>query len=130
MKLIIVVTLLFAAITLVAQQADQAQPVPRYDISKEIAVKGSVQNVTQYQCPVSGTLGAHLGVLTKEELLEVHVAPSRFLREFEIAFNPGDEVQMVGNRFEYGGKIAFVPRSITVKKNTYFFRNQKGSPVW
>lgn len=128
MRYIAIIAILLA-VAVVAQQTPREQ-VPRYDVSKEIAVKGVVQEITDYRCPVTGTVGSHLMIQTGQEMLEVHVAPAKFMREYEVLINKGNEVSMLGNRFTFAGKAAFVPRSITVERTTYFFRDKQGGPVW
>jgi hypothetical protein len=125
MKYIMAIALLITASALVAQEA-----APRYDVSREIVVKGVVQATSEYQCPVTGTVGAHMAVLSDAEMLQVHISSVKFMRENEISFKQGDEVRMLGNRVVFAGKAAFLPRSITVGRTTYFFRTPAGMLVW
>jgi hypothetical protein len=125
MRYIMAIALLITASALVAQEA-----APAYDVSKEIAVKGMVQGTSEYRCPVTGTVGAHMAVLTEQETLQVHISSVKFMRENEISFKEGDEVRMLGNRVMFAGKPSFLPRSITVGRTTYFFRTPAGMLIW
>lgn len=114
---------------LVAQQPP-AESAPGYDVTKEMVVNGVVQETSEYQCPVTGTKGSHMAVKTTTETLQVHIAPVRFMREYEVSFKPGDEVKMVGTRIVFDGKPAFLPRSITAGRITYIFRTPGGMSIW
>ncbi|MCI0352116.1 MAG: hypothetical protein L0Z53_22075 [Acidobacteriales bacterium] len=129
MKRIMAVALLATACGVAAQQAP-SEPAPRYDVAKEIVVKGVVQETSEYQCPVTGTVGAHMLVQSGPETLQVHITSAKFMRVNEISFKQGDEVRMLGNRVVFNGKPAFLPRSITVGRITYFFRTPGGMLVW
>ena len=65
MKYMVAIALLITASVLVAQEA-----APTYDVSKEIVLKGVVQETREYRCPVTGTVGAHMAVLSDAETLE------------------------------------------------------------
>ena len=129
MKYIMAIALLFTASALVAQH-NPAEAAPVYDVSKEIVVKGVVQATTEYRCPITGTVGAHMDVLSAAETLQVHISSVKFMRENEVSFKQGDEVRMLGNRVIFAGKPAFLPRTITVGRTTYIFRTPAGMLVW
>lgn len=129
MKYILAIALLMMAVTLAAQQ-NLSQAAPTYDVSKEIIVKGVVQATSEYRCPVTGTVGAHMDVLSDAETLHVHISSVKFMRENEVSFKQGDEVRMLGNRVVFAGKPAFLPRTISVGRTTYIFRTPAGMLVW
>jgi hypothetical protein len=129
MKSIMVIALLMMTCGLLAQQ-NPSEPAPRYDVSREIVVKGVVQETSEFQCPVTGTVGSHMVVQAGTDTLQVHITSAKFMRENEISFKQGDEVRMLGNRVVFAGKAAFLPRSITVGRTTYFFRTPAGMLVW
>src|SRR5262249_19315772 len=129
MRYLMAVALLFATCGLTAQQ-NPTEPAPRYDVSKEIVVNGVVQETSEFRCPVTGTVGSHMLVQAGTDTLQVHITSVKFMRENEISFKQGDEVQMLGNRVVFGGKAAFLPRYITVGKTTYFFRTPAGMLIW
>jgi hypothetical protein len=107
--------------------------IPKYEPLNEVTLQGKVVEVKEYQCPISGTLGGHLvvreaGVGTG--VVEVHLAPVKFMKEFEIAIKPGDTVTIVGMRTVFDGKPAMLAKTVTVERDTYAFRNNKGMPLW
>jgi hypothetical protein len=117
-----------------------APDVPRYDPSLQVTLVGTVKAVKEYSCPISGTIGTHLSVSAANgsELVEVHLAPASFMKEYSILIRPGDEVSIVGMKTAFAGKTAMLARTIslnrTVDKQTYrdtfAFRDEKGKPIW
>jgi hypothetical protein len=112
------------------ERKPQAQTLPVYDVSHQETFTGSVQDVRDYKCPVSGSVGAHLTVKGLAEVIEIHLAPSAFLKEYEIKFKAGDKVAVVGTRVTFEGKPALLARSVRVGQETYIFRDEKGRPLW
>ena len=52
---------------------------PKYDVANELTIKGVIDEVKDFQCPVSGGMGAHLVVKTDKGLVTVHLALSKFM---------------------------------------------------
>jgi len=103
---------------------------PKYDPSDEVTVQGAVQDVQQFYCPVSGEVGTHLMVKTENGTIQIHVAPTRFLRSNNLSFRPGDQVQVVGSRIIYQGHVAVIARTATRAGQTVAFRETNGHPLW
>ena len=59
---------------------------PMYDASDEVTMQGVVQDVQQFYCPISGEEGTHLMLRTENGTIQVHVAPTRFLRDNRFRF--------------------------------------------
>src|SRR5271157_1495725 len=84
-RYVLAVGILFLlAVTLSWAQAPAS--APKYDFTKEVTVKGVVQEVKDFQCPVSGGMGAHLVVKTDKGVVTVHLALSKFLSEYGFGF--------------------------------------------
>lgn len=105
-------------------------PVPRYDPAQEVKVKGEILEVKNYDCPISGTMGAHLALHTAEGPVEVHLAPSAFLAEYEISFAKGEKVEVLGNKVTFHDMPAMLARRVTRAQNDFTFRDAKGNPLW
>lgn len=112
------------------QKKSGEDEVPRYDLSKEVTVKGTVLEVKDYQCPVSGGMGAHLALQTAEGTLELHLALSSFLTEYQITLAKGDVLEIVGNKVMFHDMPAMLVRKIIKNQNEYSFRDAKGRPLW
>ena len=115
------------------EQKPPVPTIPKYEPLNEVTLQGRVVEVKEYQCPISGTLGSHLAVKQAgvgTGVVEVHVAPVRFMKQYEIVVKPGDLVTIVGMRTVFDGKPAMLAKTITVERDTYAFRNNKGMPLW
>ena len=137
MRLILTVAVIFAILLVIAapsvlSQQPKGMPgeIPRFDVKKEVQIKGTIQEVKNYSCPVTGTVGTHLALKTSDGLIEVHVAAAKFLQEYGIHFTANDEVVMIGTKGSYQGSPAFLPRIIMVGNNSYFVRGADGKPLW
>ena len=104
--------------------------VPRYDPAQEVKVKGEVLEVKNYDCPISGALGAHLALQTAEGLFEVHLAPAAFLTEYGISFAKGDKVEILGTKVTFHDTPALLARRVIRSQSDYTFRDAKGNPLW
>lgn len=102
-----------------------------YDVSKEVTIKGVVEEVKDFQCPVSGGMGAHLVVKTDKGLVIVHLALSKFLSDYGFNFAKGDEVEVRGVRAKVGDdENAILARTIDRGNQTFTFRDKAGKPLW
>lgn len=118
----------------VAQEQKPPLPaIPKYEPLNEVTLQGRVLEVKEYQCPITGTVGSHLSVRDNDlgaGTVEVHLAPVKFLKEYEIVIKPGDLVTIVGMRTVFDGKPAMLAKTVTVERDTYAFRDNKGKALW
>jgi len=112
------------------QKKSEDHAVPRYDPAQEVKVKGEILEVKNYDCPISGTMGAHLALRTAEGVVEVHLAPASFLTEYQMSFAKGDKVEILGTKVTFHDAPALLARRVTRNDNEYFFRDAKGRPLW
>jgi DNA/RNA endonuclease YhcR with UshA esterase domain len=112
------------------QKKSENHAVPGYDPAQEVKIKGEVVEVKNYDCAISGTLGAHLVLRTSDGVMEVHLAPASFLSEYQMSFAVGDKVEILGNKVTFHDAPAVLARRITREQNEYFFRDAKGRPLW
>src|SRR5438067_8444060 len=126
------VVLLTIAVPSVLSQEVKAVPgeIPKFDVKKEVQIRGTIQEVRNYSCPVTGTVGTHLGLKTSDGPIEVHVAAAKFLQDYGIHFTANDEVVMIGTKGSYQGSPAFLPSIIMIGNNSYFVRGTDGKPLW
>lgn len=104
---------------------------PKYDPAKEVTIKGVVEEVKDFQCPVSGGMGAHLIVKTDKGLVTVHLALSKFLSFYGFNFAKGDQVEIVGVKAKVGDdENAILARQIERGNQTLTFRDKAGKPLW
>lgn len=109
-----------------------ASPVlPKYDRSAEAVFKGTVEGVHDHQCPVSGGLGTHLTLKQPDgSLIEVHLALSRFVRQYELVFQNGDVVEVTGVKIKFDGTDTIFARKIKRRDDEFLFRDTDGKPLW
>jgi DNA/RNA endonuclease YhcR with UshA esterase domain len=104
--------------------------VPMYEASDEVTIQGTVQDVQEFYCPISGRVGTHLTVKTENGNIQVHVAPAAFLSDHNLSFRRGDSVQVVGSRVIFQGHGAVIARAATLRGQTIAFREANGHPLW
>jgi DNA/RNA endonuclease YhcR with UshA esterase domain len=102
----------------------------KYDTAKQLVVEGVVEEVKDYQCPVTGTVGSHITVKQASGVIEVHLAPATFMKKYEIVINKGDRVAVQGAKIVFEGKPALLAKTVAVDTTTYAFRGPEGKPLW
>ena len=120
----------FVVVTLMVLHNGMKRSPTRYDPATEVEVQGVVEEVRQFWCPVSGDEGTHLMLKTEHGVLEVHVAPVRFLQGNGMRFNQGDQIDVVGSMVIYQDHGAMIARKITRGFETFAFRQPNGRPLW
>jgi hypothetical protein len=122
--------LLFAFALVAWTQATPKTPPPKYDTAQEKTLNGVVEEVKEYTCPVSGGLGGHFVVQTPDGKFEVHLATTKFLKEYGMNFAKGDKVQVVGAPATLHESVSIMARKVERGNDVFFFRDPKGRPLW
>jgi len=121
---------LVVAVT-VATAAQNSGAVPKYDPAAETRFKGTVDQVVDRECPVSGGMGSHLILnLPDGKTIEVHLASTKFVKTYELVFKPGDQVEILGTKVQFEGKETIFAREVTRGTDTFAFRDKDGTPIW
>lgn len=129
-RLALVIGLLLIAGTSVVVAQTAPHESYQYDTAKQQTVTGVVEAVKEYQCPVSGTVGTHITVKLTTGTIEVHLAPAKFLKDYDIAINKGDQVEIQGAKITFEGKPSLIAKSVAVDRVTFAFRDNSGKPLW
>jgi len=80
--LAVLVTLL-ACLAVAANQAPANGTAPKYDKATEVKLKGTVADVRDYNCPISGTMGAHLTLKLQDGgTIELHLAATKYVKSY------------------------------------------------
>jgi DNA/RNA endonuclease YhcR with UshA esterase domain len=130
------VVLAFAAMLMLSGSAWAAQKpesgaVPKYDKSTEAVFKGTVDDVKDRDCPVSGGMGSHLMLkLADGKVIEVHLALTKFVTQYELVFHKGDVVEVTGVRVKFEGVDTIFARKIKRGEDEFLFRDNDGKPLW
>jgi hypothetical protein len=124
---IVTVAALFATLALAQKNSSGA---PKYDFAAETKIKGTIEEVKDFECPVSGGLGAHLVLKSGDKPVIVHLALSKFLKEYDFSFKKGEEVEVIGVRTKLDEQDAILARQVIRGNSTFTFRDNKGKPLW
>jgi len=104
-----------------------AQGAALYNPAEEVTVTGVVQEVQDFDCPVSeGEIGSHLLLKTSDGVLQVHLAPVRIMTSQKLSFTPGEQLEVVGARIRLAGKKGLIAREITRGNESIIFRDGQG----
>lgn len=120
----------FVLVTILIFHVGPKQRAPKYNAATELKADGVIQEVQQYWCPINGDEGTHFMLKTDTGILEVHVAPRRFLEGNGVSFSKGDQVSVVGSMVIYQGHDAMIARKITRGDQTFAVRQPDGRPLW
>ena len=100
---------------------------PKYDVASEVKVKGVIEDIREVPGAAEGT---QLAVKTDTKTILVYGGPGDFLKEIEVSFSKGDQVNVVGAQAPNSTGEEILAREITVGSNTFTLRDDKGVPVW
>jgi hypothetical protein len=128
---ILILVLLAVTAPAFAQKPGTANGVPKYDPATEVTLKGTVQDVTDRQCPVSGGLGSHIVLkFGDNKTIEIHLGATKFVKTYELVFNKGDEIEVTGSKLKFEDVDTIFARQIKRGNDTFVFRDKDGTPVW
>ena len=114
-----------------AQSSAAGATVPKYDPATEAVFKGTVIEVKDRQCPVSGGMGSHVILkLADGSTIEVHLAPTKFVKTYELVFAVGDELEVTGSKVKFEGVDTIFAREVKRGNDDFVFRDKDGKPVW
>jgi len=129
--MILVIALVAAAIPAFCAQKPPSPVVPKYDTATEATFKGTIEEVRDRVCPVSGGMGSHIVLkLADGKTIEVHLATTRFVQQYELVFNKGEQVEVVGSKVKFEDVDTIFAREIKRGTDTFVFRDKTGAPIW
>jgi len=105
--------------------------VPKYDPATESVFKGTVEEVRDRVCPVSGGMGSHVILkLADGSTIEVHLAATKFVKTYDLVFNKGDQIEVTGSKVKFEGVDTIFAREVKRGNDVFVFRDKDGKPVW
>ena len=129
--IILIIALLMALPLLASQNSEQKEAVPKYDSKAEATFKGTVVEVRDRQCPVSGGMGSHVILkLSDGTTIEVHLATTKFVKTYELVFEKGDQLEVIGTKVKFEGVDTIFAREVHRGQDTFLFRDKDGKPIW
>ncbi len=98
---------------------------PRYEVSKEVTMEGTIQGVVRKPTPGS-MLGAHLLVSTSKGTIDAHIGD--FVLRGSHAYSPaaGQSVKIVGVMATVNHKNVFLTRTIETGQRSIQVRSGRG----
>jgi len=102
---------------------------PKYDVSKEVILEGTVQDVVMR--PAAGSImGAHLIVATAQGAVDAHLGNLIFSGKDGVSFSSGQSVKLTGIMTTFNQKSVFLVRTIETGSSTITVRNDHGFLVY
>jgi len=130
MKLLLLIFVVGLALPILGQN-NQKPTVPKYNSAAESAYKGTVEDVRDRECPISGGVGTHILMqLENGNTIEVHLATTEFTKMLEMNLRKGDPIGVTGWKTEFGGVQTIFAREVRYGNDTYIFRAKDGTPAW
>ena len=130
-SVLVALAVLVLVLPLASQKASDVYRGLKYDKNAEVKLNGSVEEVQEFDCPVSQALGYHALVKTTGGTLVVHTAPVKFMKQYGLELAVGDKLEIVGAKLkDAAGKETVLAREITRDNATFRFRNTEGKPIW
>jgi hypothetical protein len=119
-----------AAVTVPAFAA-QNTPVPKYNPATEATFKGTIEEVRDRVCPVSGGMGSHVVLkLADGSTIEVHLSTTKFVKTYDLVFSKGDQLEVIGSKVKFEGVDTIFAREVRRGTDTFVFRDKDGKPIW
>jgi hypothetical protein len=124
---VVVIFILLLILGVNFHRSVSAQGAALYNAADEVVVRGRVQEVQEFDCPVSeGELASHLMLKTTDGVVQVHLAPVRIMAGQKLSFAPGDQIEVVGSKIRLNGKSGVIAREISRGNETFIFRDREG----
>jgi len=98
---------------------------PAYDVNYEGLVAGVIYSVMRHP-----GMDVQLTIGVGEKSFEVLVAPMDWLDGKQVAFRPGERIEIVGARQDRGSSETIVAREIYTTDQTIVLRDTQGRPLW
>ena len=103
----------------------------KYDKKTEGKFAGKVDEVMDFDCPVTQTMGNHVALKTLTSRMIVHVAPVKFMKEYGLELNKGDEIEVLGSKLkDANGDETLLAREIIKGNQRIIVRDENGKALW
>jgi len=129
MKLLIAILMLGLALPAVGQN-NSTPKLPKYNPAAEAMYKGTIVDLRDRECPVSGGVGSHIIMGLDGKQIEVHLATVAFTKMIEMNLKKGDEIEVTGWKTDFEGVQTIFAREVRHGNEVYVFRAKDGTPAW
>ena len=125
---VVILAVLLLVLGVNFQRPSPAQGAALYKAANEVTLNGVVQDVEDFDCPVSeNELGSHLLLKTADGTVLVHLAPVRIMTGQKLKFAPGDQIEVIGAKVRVAGKSGVIAREIVRGNEDLVFRDNVGN---
>ena len=129
MKLLIAILMLGLALPAVGQN-NSTPKLPKYNPAAEAMYKGTIVDLRDRECPVSGGMGSHIILGLDGKQIEVHLGSLSFTKLLEMNLRKGDAIEVTGWKTEWEGAPTIFAREVRDGREVYVFRSKDGTPAW
>lgn len=123
---ILAISFVFFLITTSALAQTAGKAGPKYDVTKETTLKGTVTQVMEGAGATDPTV---LTVKVADKVVSVRLAPKDYLKEIDCWIKTGDVVEITGAKVTDSGD-EIIAREVVFGNNTMVLRDNKGVPIW
>lgn len=107
-----------------ANATDQIAPV--YDVTKEIKIQGTIQQIETVKTGIAGT---HVMIAAQSGAVDAHLGAGPAADAKRLGLSVGQRVEITGMMATIGGSNVFLARTLVVGDRTITLRNEHGIPV-
>jgi hypothetical protein len=123
------ITAVSAGLATVTDKAIKIEAEPRYDVATVIDVDATVMDIREV--PRTNPLrGIHLTLKIESEMIDVYLGPVEYLKDFDITFAKGDQIELIGSKVKFESARIVLARQVRRDDSTLYLRNAKGKPYW
>ena len=101
-----------------------------YNPNKLETLNGEVVSVDSHTSRRGVSQGVHLLVNIGKETVEVHLAPSWYLKNQDFEITPEDKIAITGSKIDINGEQAIIASQIKKGNQTLILRDENGFPLW
>jgi hypothetical protein len=109
------------------QSAIAPTDAPVYDMSKEIKVQGTIQQIEMVG--PGGPLGTHVLIQTSQGVVDAHLGYRKATTAENLGLSVGQEIQITGRMANIGGDSVLLARLLTTPTHIFILRSEHGIPV-
>jgi hypothetical protein len=109
------------------QTAIASTDAPVYDMSKEIKVQGTIQQIEMLG--PGGPLGTHVLIQTPQGVVDAHLGYRKATTAENLGLTVGQEIQITGMMANIGSNSVLLARILTTPTHIFILRSEHGIPV-
>lgn len=138
-RLVIVFTVIFLFFASIVSSIFAQRGVPArhgtsyvrmYNPNTVETVSGEVISVNRVLPSKGMSVGIHLMLRTKKEVVSVHLGPEWYILRQKMTIRAKDKITVKGSKVDFGGELSIVAAEVKKGKVTLKLRDANGFPFW